>query len=161
MGCTIPFSFGSLQQGGRVANKLLASALISLVCASDVLAAPKHTVQRGGALVVETRFSANLNVQAASLTWQTYDETRPNQKGLATAFRCNAEVAANETNLTLSCKVPLDVADGHYYLTSISIRTNDSEQKYSWYDEPLYVEVQIKGGEAVAAPQIKSVQLKS
>ena len=142
-------------------KQLLAIALMNLICTSGALAAPKHTVQRGGALVVETRFSADLNVQAAFLTWQTYDEIRSNQKGMATAFRCSADVAAREINITLSCKVPLNVADGHYYLTSISIPTNDSEQKYSWYDEPFYVEVQIKGGEAVAVPQIRSIQQPS
>jgi hypothetical protein len=80
---------------------------------------------------------------------------------MATAFRCDADVLANDSNVTLSCKVPLDVADGTYYLTAISIRTSDSERNYSWLGGlPADVEVQIKGGEEVIMPHIRSVWVK-
>ena len=116
--------------------------------------------------------AANAPVQAASLTWQAfhlvdpqtqqiYDEVSPEQKGMATAFLCDADVVANNRNIGMSCKVPLNVADGTYYLTAVSIRTKDSERKYTWYaDLTAEVEVQIKGGEEVRVPPIKSIMVK-
>lgn len=134
-------------------------AILSLT-ASSVLAAPRRTLQRSSVLAVETRFNSKVKIQAAFLSWQTYDEIRPRQKGMETGFRCDADVAENETSYTLSCKVPLGVADGNYYLTSIFVRAGDFEQKYSWHDEPFYVVVQIRGGEEVPLPQLRSVVAK-
>lgn len=115
---------------------------------------------------------ANAPVQAASLTWQAfhltdpmtqraYDEVSPEQRGMATAFLCDADLVANDSGLAISCKVPLNVADGIFYLTAISIRTRDSERKYTWLgDLPADVEIQIKGGEEVRVPHIKSILVK-
>jgi predicted acyltransferase (DUF342 family) len=111
--------------------------------------------------VIETQFTANVRPQAASLTWQTYDPVSPEQKGMATAFLCDADVVANNSSLAMSCKVPLNVADGTYYLTAISVRTKDSERKYTWLgDLPADVEVQIKGGEELIVPHIRSILVK-
>ena len=116
--------------------------------------------------------AANAPVQAASLTWQAfhlvdpqtqqvYDEVSPEQKGMATAFLCDTDVVASNKSLEVLCRVPLNVADGTYYLTAISIRTKDSERKYTWYgDLTAEVEVQIKGGEEVRIPHIKSITVK-
>ena len=120
-------------------------------------------------MTIETRFSAEVSsVQEVFLTWQTYDEANQNKKSIgqnlpgvmATAFRCKADAVVNSNSLRLSCKVPLDVADGTYYLTSISIQTGDYEKTYSWHDEPFFVQVRIQGGEAVPDPQITSVELQ-
>jgi hypothetical protein len=142
-------------------RRLLAVALITFIYAPEVLAAARRTVQRGAALVIVTQFAANVRVQAASLTWQTYDPVSPQQKDMATTFRCDAEVVANNGTFALSCKVPLDVADGNYYLTAIYIRTEDSERKYSWLgDLPVDIEVQIKGGETVIVPHMRSILVR-
>lgn len=142
-------------------KSLLAVALISFIGGHDALATPRHTVQRGGPLVIVTQFAADVRIQAASLAWQTFDEVNPQQKGMVTAFRCDAEVVADHGTFALSCKVPVDVADGNYYLTAIYIRTEDSERKYSWLgDLPADIEVQIKGGEAVMAPHIRSIMVR-
>jgi hypothetical protein len=156
--CESPFH----AKGGRVkSRRLFAVALIIFICAPEVLAAPRRTVQRGAALVIVTQLAANLRVQAASLAWQTYDPVSPEQKDMATAFRCDTEVVPNNGTFALSCKVPLDVADGTYYLTAIYIRTEDSERKYSWVgDLPVDIEVQIKGGEAVIVPHIRSILVR-
>ena len=69
-------------------------------------------------------------------------------------------VVANADRLTLSCKVPLDVADGNYHLTAISVRASDFEKKYGWNDVPLDLHVQIKGGEETPLPRLRSVLLK-
>ena len=140
-------------------RKLLAAAVIYLTYAAYASAAPRPAVQRGAALVLETRFNQDIKLQAASLSWQTYDEIGPRQKGMARAFRCEAEIVANAESLTLSCKVPLDVADGNYYLTSISVRANDFAQTYNWIDEPFDIHVQIRGGQE-GVPRVKSVVLK-
>lgn len=153
-------------------RQFLAIALMGFVFTPATLAKPKLTVQRGAAFSVQMQLVANAPVQAAYLTWQTYyredpksrriyEQVSPDQKGMATTFHCDADVAANESNLAMSCKVPLDVADGTYYLTAVSIRTKDSERKYTWYDDlTAEVEVQIKGGEEVKVPHIKSIMVK-
>lgn len=153
-------------------KRLLAIALMNFACTSVTPAKPKLTVQRGAVFSVQIQLVANAPVQAAHLTWQTYyqedpktrriyEQVSPEQKGMATAFPCDADVVANDSSLAMSCRVPLDVADGTYYLTAVSIRTRDSERKYSWLgDLPDDVEVQIKGGEEVKVPHIKSILVK-
>lgn len=142
-------------------RSLLAIALISLICGHHALAAPKHTVQRRGQLVIVTQFAANVRIQKAAMTWQTYDPVTPQQKGMETAFGCHADAVADNGTLALSCKVPLEVADGTYHLTTIYIRTDGSERNYSWLgDLPAEIEVHIKGGEAVIAPHIKSIMVR-
>lgn len=153
-------------------RQFLAIALMGFVCTPATLAKPKLTVQRGAVFSVQMQLAANAPVQAAYLTWQTYyredpktgqiyEQVSPNQKGMATAFHCDADVVANDNSLAMSCKVPLDVADGAYYLTAVSIRTRDSERKYTWLgDLPADVEVLIKGGEEVRVPHIKSIMVK-
>jgi len=80
---------------------------------------------------------------------------------MATAFRCDAEVVANNGAFALSCKVPLNVADATYYPTAIYIRKEDSERKCSWLgDLPVDIEVQIKGGEAVTVPHMRSILVR-
>jgi len=144
-----------------VSKQLLAIGLLSIMYASNAPAAPRHTTQRGGVLVIETQFDTDVKVQAAFLTWQTYDEISREQRGMATAFHCDADVVASRAGFTLSCKVPLDVADGHYYLTVISIRTSDSERKYSWFDDlRADVDVHIKGGEEVTVPHMSSILVR-
>jgi hypothetical protein len=145
---------------------------MSFVCTSPTVAKPIHTFQRGAVFSIQVELAADAPVQAASLTWQafhlvdpqtqqTYDEVSPAQKGMATAFLCDTDVVANNGSLEMSCKVPLNVADGTYYLTAISIRTKDSERKYTWYgDLTAEVEVQVKGGEEVRVPHIKSIMVK-
>lgn len=153
-------------------RQLLAIALLSFLGGSIAMATPRHTVKRGTVLLIETQFVANVKVQAASLTWQAfqlvdphthevYDDVSPAQRGMARAFRCDANVVASQSGVAFSCKVPLDVADGIYYLISISIQTSDSERKYSWlHDLPADVEVQIEGGDALIVPHIKAIQVK-
>lgn len=160
-------------------RQLLAIALVGFVCTSAALAKPKatlakpkHTFQRGAVFSVQMQLVANAPVQAASLTWQAfhlvdpmtqriYDEVSPEQKGMAAAFLCDADVVATNSSLAISCKVPLNVADGIYYLTAISIRTRDSERKYTWLgDLPADVEIQIRGGEEVKVPHIRSILVK-
>lgn len=160
-------------------KQFLAVGLMCFLCTSPTVAKPKptiakskHTFQRGAVFSIQMELAADAPVQAASLTWQAfhlvdpqtqqiYDEVSPEQKGMATAFFCDADVVANNRNLEMSCKVPLNVADGTYYLTAISIRTKDSERKYTWYgDLTAEVEVQIKGGEEVRVPHIKSIMVK-
>ena len=153
-------------------RQFLAIALMGFVCTPAILAKPKLTVQRGAVFSVQMQLVANAPVQTAYLTWQTYyredpktrrvyEQVGPDQKGMATAFHCDADVVANDSNLAMSCKVPLDVADGTYYLTAVSIRTRDSERKYTWLgDLPADVEVQIKGGEEVKVPHIRSIMVK-
>lgn len=153
-------------------RELLAIALMSFVCTSASLAKPKPTFQRGAVFSVQVQLVANAPVQAAYLTWQTfyhedpktrrvYEQVSPEQKDMATGFRCDAEVVANGNSLAMSCKIPLDAADGTYYLTAISIRTKDSERKYTWFgDLPADVEIQIKGGEEVRVPHIRSILVK-
>lgn len=149
---------------------LLAIALISFVCTSATLAKPKQTVQRGAVLSIRTQFVPDLKIQSASMTWQAYEHVDPvtgrldvgdpTQKLMATSFHCDAEAVVTVPVATISCKVPLDVADATYYLTSISIRTNDAERTYHWQDEPFYIEVRVKGGERVTPPYILSIQLQ-
>jgi hypothetical protein len=79
---------------------------------------------------------------------------------MATSFHCEAQVVVNDPEVTLSCKVPLNVADATYYLTSISIRAEDFERTYYWQEEPFYVAVQAKGGEQITSPNVLSVRLK-
>lgn len=142
-------------------RQLLAIALLSFLGGPVAMATPRHSVKRGSVLLIETQFAANVKVQAAYLNWQTYDPISSAQRGMASAFRCNADVATNESSVALSCKVPLDVADGTYYLTSISIRTSDSEWNYSWLEDlPTDVEVRIEGGDALIVPHIKAIQVK-
>jgi len=141
-------------------RQLLAVVAIYLTYAPYASAAPGQAVQRGAALVLETRFNQDVKLQAASLTWQTYDQIGPRQKGMARAFRCEAEIVANAESLTLSCKVPLNVADGNYYLTSMSVRANDFEHTYNWIDEPFDIHVQIRGGQEAVLPRVRSVLLK-
>lgn len=160
-------------------KQFLAVALMTLVCTSPTVAKPKPTVakskqmlQRGAAFSIQMELAANAPVQAASLTWQAfhlvdpqtqqiYDEVSPAQKGMATTFLCDADVVANNRSLEMSCKVPLIVADGTYYLTAISVRMKDFERKYTWYDDlRAEVEVQIKGGEEVRVPHIESIMVK-
>ena len=151
-------------------RRISAIALMMLMCASPGLTKPKRTVQRGAAITIEAHFVLNTKIQAASLTWQAYhqvdpqtqrtiDEVSPDQKHMATSFHCDADVVANDTGLILSCKVPLDVADAIYYLTSISIKTDDSERTYRWQDQSLNIEVRVKGGERVTPPYILSLRL--
>lgn len=160
------------KEGVVKSRQLLAIVMTSFVCTSATSAKPKHAVQRGAIFSVQMQLVANAPVQAASLTWQAfervdpktgriYEQVSPEQKGMATAFLCDADVVANNSSLAMSCKVPLDVADGTYYLTAISIRTRDTERKYSWLgDLPADVEVQIRGGDEVRVPHIKSILIK-
>ena len=152
-------------------RQISAIALMMLMCTSPGLAKPKRTAQRGSAIIIDAHFSLNAKVQAASLTWQAYqhvdpqtnrkyNEVSPDQRFMATSFHCDADVVANSTGFVLSCKVPLDVADAIYYLTSISIKTDDSERTYRWQDQPLNIEVRVKGGERVTPPYILSVRLQ-
>jgi hypothetical protein len=147
-------------QGGQMSKQFLAIGLITLMCVSNALAKPKHTVERGAPLIIDTHLIPNVNVQSAALTWRTYDDVSSNQKLMATSFHCDADVVANSTSLTLSCKVPLYVADATYYLTSISIKTDDSERTYRWQDEPFDIEVRVRGGERITPPYILSVRLQ-
>lgn len=154
-----------------MSRHLLAIALISFVCTFSMQAKPKHTVQRGSILSVQTQFVPNVKIQAASLTWQAYDhvdahtgrmyeDADPGQSLMATSFHCDAEVVVSDPGVILSCKVPLDVADAIYYLTSISIKTRDSERTYHWQEESYYLEVRVKGGERISPPYILSMQLQ-
>jgi len=63
-------------------RSLLAIALTSFLCGQDALATPKHTVQRGGKLVIVTHFARDVRIQKGSMTWQTYDPLTPQQKGM-------------------------------------------------------------------------------
>jgi hypothetical protein len=142
-------------------RQLPAVALISLVFAYGALAAPKHTVRRGATFSIETQFNAEVKVGAASMTWQTFDALSAEQRRMSTTFRCDADIVATATGFALSCKVPLDAADGHYHLTALVLRAGDSVRKYGWQgDLPAEVEIQIKGGEEVTVPGISSMQVK-
>ena len=152
-------------------KQISAVALMMLMWTSPGLSKPKRTVQRGEAIIIEAQFALNAKVQAASLTWQAYqhvdpdtnrkyNEVSPDQKRMATSFHCDADVVANSTGVTLSCKVPLDVADAIYHLTSISIKADDAERTFRGHDQPLNIEVRVKGGERVTPPYISSLRLK-
>jgi hypothetical protein len=142
-------------------KQLMAVAATILSCASYAAAAPRPVVQRGTSIVVETRFNQDFMTEVASLTWQMFDPISPRQEGMARAFRCDADIVANgENGLKLSCKVPLDVADGDYYLTSLFVRANTFERTYNWINERLDLHVQVKGGQELPLPQVRSVQLK-
>lgn len=154
-----------------MSRQLLAIALMTFVCTSSILAKPKQTVQRGSILSIRTQFAPNVKVQAASLTWEAYDHVDPHtlrmyedkdpgQTLMATSFHCDAEVVASDPGVILSCKVPLDVADAIYYLTSITIKANDSERTYHWQNESFYVSVRVKGGERTTPPYILSIRLQ-
>lgn len=160
-------------------KRFLAVALITFACTSATLAKPKSPVvkskspvQRGAVFSIQIELAASASVQAASLTWQAFqlldphtheieDHLSPEQQGMARAFLCDADVVAKNSSLEISCKVPLNVADGIYYLTAISIRTRDSERQYTWLgDLPADVVVQISGGEEVRVPHIQSIMIK-
>jgi hypothetical protein len=142
-------------------RQLLRIALLSFIFGPVAMATPRHTVKRGTVILIGTQFAASVRIQTASLSWQTYDPISSAQRDMATAFRCDADVVANDSSVALSCKVPLNVADGTYYLTAISIQTSDSERKYSWMgDLPADIEVQIRGGEEVIMPHMRSVWVK-
>lgn len=135
--------------------------IIGVVWISAAEITAQRKAQRGAVLAIETEFKSDVKVQAAFLTWQTYDSISPEQSGMATAFRCAADVVPNGTSPKLSCKVPFDVADGHYCLTSIFVKTSECEREYNFQrDLPTDVEVDIKGGKQISVPDFKPIQLK-
>ena len=133
---------------------------------------PLCTVQRGQKITIETEFESKVEIQAAFLTWQTFKldkqieqyvcdlKDSAKQTGLATAFICSADVARNGAAVSMSCKVPLDVADEHYYLTSVLVETSGHETRYGFQDLPTEVQVCIKGGQQISPSKIKSIELK-
>ena len=128
------------------------------VLGSALEAEPHKVVQRGGSVTLEVSFKADLQVQSAFLTWQTYDSMGPSQAGMSSSFVCPARIVSSQQSVQLSCEIPLNVADGHYYLTSVSVETGQYRRKYSFQHElPTDIELDVKGGNRAPVPNIKTI----
>jgi hypothetical protein len=150
----------SLSLGENEMRKAFYVLCLCFVLSCTVKAEPRKVVQRGGEIKLEIAFKANLQVQNVFLIWQTYESIGPSQTGMATAFGCAADVVSTAKGVQLSCKVPLNAADGHYNLTSVSVETSEQKRKYGFQqDFPAEIELDIKGGNRSPVPNIKAIHL--
>jgi hypothetical protein len=110
-------------------------------------------------------FKSTIQSGNANLLWRTFDDAAvkyAGKKGVALAFRCSGEFTRNTDVLTIPCKIPLDVADGHYKLVSVSLEDSQSseERTYSWEgDLPHDYVVAVKGGPMIQEQGMKTIQI--
>ena len=142
----------------------VAVVLYSLVCCLAQTNSPKP-VERASTVSVTMSFKSAIQSGNAHLLWQTFDDTAvkyAEKKGLSLAFRCSGEFTRNNDVVTIPCKVPSDVADGHYYLVSVSLEDSHytEERTYSWErDLPRDYVVVVKGGPIIEEPDMKTIQI--
>lgn len=139
----------------------IATMFAVLACDSAAKAVLPKVVERGQSVTLETQFKLATEVRTAYLTWQTYDDIKPKQSSMARAFGCTAAVGQSADGFSFACNVPLNVADGLYVLTSITIETDKSKREYSFTkDLPMDIHVRIEGGPEVFVPDIQSIRTK-
>ena len=143
---------------------LVVVVLNSLVCCLAQANNPKP-VERGSTVSVTMSFKSAIQSGNAHLLWQTFDDAAvkyAEKKGMSLAFRCSGEFTRNNDVLTIPCKIPPDVADGHYNLVSVSLQDSQSseERTYSWEgDLPHDYVVAVKGGPMIREPGMKNIQI--
>jgi len=126
---------------------LMVMTMYALVCFSAE--ARPQQVKRGSTVSVSVQFDPAVESGRALLTWQTYDDAAVKQsrdKGVALKFNCSGTIYSPADGVRISCAVPADVADGHYYLVSLSLVDGETHRTYTWHgDFPQDVELSIKG----------------
>ena len=83
-------------------------------------------------------------------------------KGVALALRCSGEFTRNNGVLTIPCKIPSDVADGNYYLVSVSLENSHYAEDRTYSRErdlPRHYVVVVKGGPIIEEPDMKTIQI--
>lgn len=101
-------------------------------------------------------FTSDIQSYSALFVWQTFDYAALKQKGRVTVFSCSGNAVRNASEITIPCKIPPYVADGHYYLVSVIAGGHD----YSWIGEsPFEVDMNIKGGSTSDLPIEKTIQI--
>ena len=120
-------------------------------------------VQRDGTVSITIHFDSAIEHGRAFLSWQTYDESAAKlqrDKGMVVRFTCSAPFDQSSGSITVQCKVPLDAADGHYYLTSVSVGDLQHQRTFSWRgDLPSDLQMVVKGGPTGALPNIKTIEI--
>jgi hypothetical protein len=136
--------------------------LVFIASSAKANASSIRSFQRGETIVLETQLKSDATITSAALVWRTFDNIDPKQKGMLSAFLCTASVVPNGSAITVSCKIPLDVADGVYYLDLLSIKTADAERVFGSGDDvmPTETKVKIKSGPMQVLPALKSVDVK-
>ena len=143
---------------------LVAIVFCSLVGFTAGTNSPK-AVERGSTVSVTMTFRSAIQTGNALLLWQTFDDAAvkyAEKKGVALAFTCSGEFARNNDVLTIPCTIPSDVADGHYYLVSVSLEDSkySEERTYSWEgDLPHDYVMAVKGGPMIREPDMRNIQI--
>jgi len=122
-----------------------------------------NPVQRDSTVSVTIHFDSAVEQGRAFLLWQTYDDSAAKlqrDKGMVLTFTCSAPFEQSSGPITIQCKIPLDAADGHYYLTSVSVGDLQHQRTFSWRGElPSDLVMVVKGGPTNALPKIKTIQI--
>lgn len=142
---------------------LIVMTVYALICFPAE--ARPQSVKRGSTVSVSVQFGSAVESGRALLTWQTYDDAATKQsrdKGVALRFNCSGTIYRTADDVRILCSVPPDVADGHYYLVSLSIVDGEVQRTHTWYgDFPKDVEMNIKGGATTTLPNMKSIQVSA
>ena len=138
-------------------------AIIIVTVVSWAAAGNSSPVERGGTVSVTMYLSSSIQLGNAFLVWQTYDDSAVKQardRGMVLAFSCAGTFAQTAGIFTIPCTIPSDVADGHYYLTSVTLGDTPQQQTFSWRgDLPSDLVIDVKGGPSSELPRMSAIQI--
>jgi hypothetical protein len=137
--------------------------IVAMMCTavrSPAEAEKAKPVERGSTVSISMQFKSQIQLESALLIWKTFDDVPAKQKGMATSFICSGNFAQTSGGITISCGIPSDVADGRYYLISVSVGANQHRRTYNWLGElPSDLGINVKGGSIIGLPDLKAIQI--
>ena len=141
-----------------------AVAIVLSLLVSPGLATDKAgPVERGTTVSVRMHFDSAVQSGSALLLWQTFDDSAVRQrrdKGMTLSFRCSGTFAQTGAAITVPCTIPSGVADGHYYLVSVSVGDDQHRRTYGWQgDLPVDLTIDVKGGPTDLMPNMSTIRI--
>ena len=138
-------------------------AIIIFTVVSWAAADNSSRVERGGTVSVTMHLTSSIQLGNAMLFWQTYDDSAIKQardNGMVVIFSCSGTFDQTAGTFTIPCTIPSNVADGTYYLTSVTLGVAPQQQTFSWRgDLPSDLAIHVKGGPSSALPRMSTIQI--
>lgn len=137
--------------------------VLSLLVSPGLAVDNPNPVERGTTVFIGMHFDSAVQSGSALLLWQTYDDSAVKQrrdKGMALSFQCSGTFAQTGSSITVPCTIPSGVADGHYYLVSVSVGDDHRQRTYSWQgDLPVDLQIDVKGGPTNVMPNMSMIHV--
>ena len=163
MCCTLEIERAPASLGRETVKTVGKVAIIIFTVVSWAAADNSSLVERGGTVSVIMHLSSSIQLGNAMLSWQTYDDTAVKQArdhGMVLVFSCSGRFDQTAGIFTIPCTIPSNVADGHYYLTSVTLGDTPQQQTFSWRGGlPDELVIDVKGGPSSEQPRMTTIQV--